>query len=82
MSNKRQTASDNLHYLWYVLLPEPPRFLQLVQLSKFARTTTPWLATVTLQSAILIVPGLLWYIAGVYTYYQNLFAAPETPSHH
>lgn len=55
---------DELHFLWYILLPEPPRFLQIVPLTKLARSATPWLATFIVQSTFIMVPGLLWFIAG------------------
>ena len=51
--------------MWYILFPEPPRFLQSKFLFKHAGTATAWLAFLNVQASIAIVPGLLWYIAGL-----------------
>ncbi|KAL0023656.1 hypothetical protein WJX77_011113 [Trebouxia sp. C0004] len=36
----------------------------MVSLIRCTRKAAPWMATLTVQSAVLIVPGLLWYILG------------------
>lgn len=58
-------VDGSLHRLLCLLLPEPPRCLYLSSLSKVSRRALPWLATLLVQSTVVVVPGMLWCAAGV-----------------
>ena len=57
-------SESAMYKLACVLLPDPPRFLHLTSLSKASRKAAPWVATLLVQSAVVLVPGLLWLTAG------------------
>lgn len=58
-------VDSSMFKLLCLLLPGPPRFLYLTSLSKLSGRALLWLAVLLVQSTVVVVPGLLWYAAGV-----------------